>query len=150
MNERKELEDRIQALEDIEAIKTAKARYFNAIDQQNWKKLAGCFYEDSIWESARRNVKIEGGDAIVQFIRGIEEGKHIVNGHHGHNFEVELLSDTEARATCELYHYRDDKQKVERKISGAFYVDDYIKIDGVWKIKHTRVQPLFLHVSALN
>lgn len=144
-----ELEARVQALEDQEAIKTAKARYFNSIDQQDWEKLASCFCSDSVWESARRNVKVEGGAAIVKFIRNIEEGAHIVNGHHGHNFEIELLSATEARATCELYHYRDDKQLGERKISGAFYVDDYVKVDGVWKIKHTRVQPLFLNVSKL-
>ena len=147
MDELHELKARIRRLEDIEAIKQIKANYFNALDQQDWDKLDRCFCAGSIWESARRNVKIEGAEAIVRFLREIEEGEQIINGHYGHNFQVELLDETRATATCELCHYREDKALREQKISGAFYVDDYMKIDGLWKIKHTRVLPTYLNVS---
>ena len=140
------LAKRIRVLEDMEAIKALKAAYFNSIDGKDWEGLAACFAENSVWESARRNVKVEGKNEIVAFIRNIEDGDHIINTHNGHNPQIKFIDEDHATCLWELAHYREDHQKNEKKMSAAFYADDYAKIDGKWFIMHTRVQPIYLAV----
>ena len=47
MERTSELERRIQALEDVEAIKRLKHRYWRCLDLKLWDELAGCFAPDA-------------------------------------------------------------------------------------------------------
>ncbi len=133
-----DLEKRIKVLEDVEAIKRLKSKYFRSIDRKLWDELAECFSKDGIWESRRRRLKLEGVEAIVQFLKESDGGGHIIGTHHGHNPEVEITSDTTAKGIWELYHYKHDTKEKIRRISGSFYEDDYVKEKGKWRIKHLR------------
>ncbi|NLW92601.1 MAG: nuclear transport factor 2 family protein [Syntrophomonadaceae bacterium] len=147
MENLRNLENRIQTLEDIENIKKLKARYFNTIDRKLWLELADCFSEDGVWESQRLPVKVEGAEAIVKFIKGREDGDHIINTHQGHNIEIEIINKTTARSICQSYHYREDIKENIRRQNAVFYEDNYIKEKGCWKIKYTRILPIYLNES---
>lgn len=143
------LETRIRVLEDIEAIKKLKAKYFNSIDKKQWNELAECFSEDGVWESGKRKVKIESAETIVQFIRKIEDGEHIINTHQGHNPVIEITSDTTGKGIWELSHYRDDVKERVRQQSAVFYEDTYVKVDGAWKINYSKIIPIYLNESKI-
>src|SRR5688572_7416649 len=66
-----DLERRIRALEDIEAIKQLKYRYADACDRgYDADVLADQFTVDAIWESDRFS-HYEGREAIREFFRGV-------------------------------------------------------------------------------
>jgi SnoaL-like domain len=75
MSETSSLEERIQRLEDIEAIKKLTATYADYVNK-GWDgkgvafdKLPSVFAEDARWESAAMNVNTVGRDEIVQMLR---------------------------------------------------------------------------------
>ena len=140
-----QMEKRIQVIEDVEAIKKLKAKYFNSIDRKCWNELAECFCEDAVWESIKRKVKIDGAEAIVKFITSIDDGDHIINAHQGHNPAIEITSADTAKGLWELSHYREDKKEKYQEQSAAFYEDIYIKDNGTWKIKSSKIIPLYLN-----
>jgi len=64
-----QLEQRVQALEDINAIRHLKARYAAYCDDQyNPDALAALFAEDAVWESQGLG-RFEGRDAIREIGR---------------------------------------------------------------------------------
>jgi hypothetical protein len=142
-----DLEARIQVLEDIEAVRQLKARYFHSIDRKLWDQLAACFSDDAVWESGRRNIRVEGADAIVRFIRNIEDGDHIVNTHQGHDPEIVITGAGTATGLWELFHYREDARQGVTQRSAVFYEDDYVKDNGTWKIAHCRIVPIYFNRS---
>ena len=65
-----QLEQRVQALEDVNAIRHLKARYAAYCDDQyNPDGIAALFTEDAVWESQGLG-RFEGRDAIREFFRG--------------------------------------------------------------------------------
>ena len=143
-----DLAARVQVLEDIEAIRRLKARYFHAIDRKRWDELAACFCADAVWESGKRKVRIDGRQAIVGFIQGIEDGEHIVNTHQGHDPEINVTGAT-ATGLWELFHYREDRQRRLAQRSAAFYEDRYTKDGEGWRIRHCRIVPIYFNESAM-
>jgi hypothetical protein len=89
-----DVETRVAALEDIEAIKRVKARYWRYMDRKQWAELEQCFVEDATAEYPRRGVS-SGRAAIVERVRKSTET--LVTMHHGHNGDIELTGDARAR-----------------------------------------------------
>ena len=68
-----ELEKRVRAVEDVEAIRNLKARYAAYCDDNyNADKIAELFVEDAVWESGTLG-KFKGREAIRGFFRGASE-----------------------------------------------------------------------------
>jgi hypothetical protein len=66
-----QLEQRVQVLEDVNAIRHLKARYAASCDDQyNPDGLAALFTEDAVWESQGLG-RFEGWEAIRAFL-GVE------------------------------------------------------------------------------
>ncbi len=66
----KQIERRLQVLEDAEAIRNLKARYAALCDNQyDADGIASLFTEDAVWESPALG-RFEGRDAIRNFFRG--------------------------------------------------------------------------------
>jgi hypothetical protein len=136
------LEARIQALEDLEAIKQLKYRYFRGLDLKLWDELAECFTEDATVEYGGGKYSFRGRTAIMDFLRtslGVETGAQGV--HHGHHPEITLTGPTTARGDWGLYNYFFKHSRGIR--IGAYYHDQYVKVGSAWKIRHTGYTPLF-------
>ena len=92
------------ALEDIEAIKQLKYRYWRHLDLKQWDELARCFIADATVCYSSGKYEFSGVDAIMRFLReslGAERGS--VTIHHGHHPEIEMTGRDDrdrARGRC--------------------------------------------------
>ena len=143
MNDRSTLERRIQAIEDVEAIKKVKIKYWNSLDDKRWDDLADCFTEDFVYESLARG-KVEGRDKFMELVtKGLE---HAVTVHQGHNPDIELTTDTTARARWAINYY---EKYPDRFVRGyGYYEDQYVKHNGNWKIKSSLDVARFIENSS--
>lgn len=139
-----DLERRIQALEDVEAIKRLKYRYWRHLDRKEWDEIAQCFTPDATVSYGDGRYRFTGVEAIVRFLReslGRESGS--VTIHHGHHPEIELLSGTMAHGRWALHNYLFNEKQKRAVAIGAYYDDDYVKIGGEWKLRHVGYATLF-------
>ena len=131
--------ERIRVLEDIEAIKKLKVKYWHCIDRKLWDELATCFAEDGVLVAQEQNIDIRGGNAISNMLKERLEKSSILTIHQGHNPNIEIATDTTAKGTWTLQDYARDSE-IKRGTRGwALYEDEYVKEDGKWKIKRTQV-----------
>src|ERR1700740_368947 len=106
----------VEQLLAIEQIKQLKARYFRFMDTRDWDGLRTIFCDDATFD-ARASLSlsgkgeggraaesndwvVEGGDAIVEFIRGAVGSSRTV--HHGHGHEIEIVSAHEAKGVIAM------------------------------------------------
>jgi hypothetical protein len=132
--------ERLRAPEEIEAIRKLKARYFRLLDTKLWDEMVGCFTADAVLAEHERNIFVEGGTPIVEFLKQGLGADYIVTVHHGHNAEIELTSDTTAKATWALNDYLLNRQTNKGTRGYGYYEDEYVKEKGEWKIKRTTVK----------
>ena len=131
-----ELEARIKRVEDIEAIKRLKYKYLRTLDSKLWDELAECFTEDATAAYSGGRYSFQGRDAIMKFLKkGL--GHTIISMHHGHHPEIEISNDTTARGIWALEDYVIITQANMGLGGAAFYQDEYVKVNGEWKIKST-------------
>jgi len=141
-----DLERRIRILEDIEAIKKLKARYWNSVDSQDWNSLADCLAEDLVFESPHLG-QMEGREHILRVLK--RSMKNVKTAHQGHSPEIEIIDDRKARAIWGL------NDKVESQGMGVHqgygkYEDEYIKTNGNWKIAKSRLNYIFRENTVIN
>ena len=129
-------------LEEIEAIKRLKYKYLRCVDSKLWDELAECFTPDASTSFSSGEYSYQGVDAIINFLK---EGlnPNMLSMHQAHQPEIELTSDTTAIGTWALQDY---VIMVDLNLSlhgAAYYHDEYVKVNGEWKIKHTGYDRLF-------
>jgi len=129
-----QLEARIQQLEDIEAIKRLRHKYFRCLDGKLWDEMEDCFADDVKTAYFNGEIRTNGKAEIMQFFRG-GLGESLRAIHHGHQPEIDLTSNTEATGIWCLHNYLIEQNSNTRQIVGGIYHDEYVKIDGKWKIK---------------
>lgn len=137
-----ELERRLIVLEDIEAIKKLKAKYWRCMDKKLWNEMEEVYTEDATQDAGDWHV--QGGKAIVQATKKslTEQTGGAATAHGGHSPEIEITSDATARGIWALQDYL--VWKSGRKYLGfGHYEDEYIKRGGQWKIKSTKITRLF-------
>jgi bile-acid 7alpha-dehydratase len=135
--------ERAQAVrDDIEAIKRLKYRYFRCLDSKLWDDLAQCFTEDATTSYSGGKYTYQGRDAIMKFLsEGL--GSTMISMHHGHHPEIEITGKTTARGIWALHDYVIVTQSSVSLRGASFYHDEYVKVRGEWKIKHTGYDRVF-------
>ena len=142
MTDLNDLERRIAIIEDTEAIKRLKYRYWRHIDLKQWDDLATLFVADASVSYGK--YQFEGADAIVRFLReslGRETGA--VTIHHGHHPEIDITGPTTARSTWALYNYMFNEKQNRGIRIGAYYSDEHAKVGGTWKFQRIGYQHIF-------
>ena len=130
----------MSAIDEIEAIKQLKARYYRAMDTKDWALMRDVFTEDFILDSTGIGGGVlEGRDPVVEFLSQVMDGTRSV--HHGHMPEIELTSDVDAAgiwAFADIVIFPDGT-----RLAGAgHYQDAYRKVDGTWQIASSTVTRL--------
>ena len=139
MCDNEELELRLGVIEDIEAIKKLKAKYWLCADNKLWDELAECFTVDATLEYGKINPR--GRDAIIDFLRNNTGNQDIVTIHQGHNPEIEITGADTARGIWALHDYIVFGSRMS--INGwGYYYDEYVKQDGKWRTKSTKITRL--------
>lgn len=117
---------------DIEAIKQLKARYFRTMDTKDWDAMRQVFADDVVTDTtAAGGPAITGADEFIAFLK--QTLGNAVTVHHGHMPEIELTSPTTATGVWALH---DIVIWPTGRLEGAgHYHENYVKTDGVWRIK---------------
>ena len=132
------LEQRLTRIEDLEAIKQLKATYCDICDDDhNPERITTIFAEDGIWEGAGFG-KAQGRAAIRELFKKFQTLISF-SQHQVMNPIIKIDGD---RATGIWYFfgpftfYKDN----QAKWLAARYEDDYVKVNGEWKIQHLRAR----------
>jgi len=82
-------------VDDIEAIKQLKARYFRTMDTKDWDGMRAVFTDGVVMDTTESGGGVvSGGDEFMAFLR--ETLADVVTVHHGHMPEITISSATTA------------------------------------------------------
>jgi len=140
-----ELQAKMKRFEDIEAIKRLKYKYLRTLDSKRWDELAECFTEDATTAYAEGKYSFRGREATMKFLKE-SLNPTMISMHQCHHPEIELTSDTTAKGIWALQDYLIITQANMSLRGAGFYHDEYVKVNGEWKIKHTGYKRIFEEV----
>jgi hypothetical protein len=138
MNHVESLEIRLSRLEDAEAIRSLKAHYFACCDKKDPEGMRDCFVPGTVHIDYGRIGVFDNRDQLVAIFSQLGCHPHIVEMHHGVNPEITVLDAQHARGTWGLHYQMINTQDRTITQLGAYYDDEYRKVDGLWKITSTR------------
>ena len=124
-------------VDDLEAIKRLKYKYLRCLDLKLWSDLAECFTEDAVSAYSGGKYSFDGRDAIMDFLEKAMGAPSFLSSHTVHHPEIEFTSESTATGIWAL-HDVVIETNADIVIQGAaFYHDEYVKVDGEWKIRST-------------
>ncbi len=140
-------EARLQALEDREAIRQAKHAYARALDSSLWDEMRALHMPEATtdWVDGLQQFKSRE-ESLASLERNFTVERRNAGSVGIHMLvapEVELLSPTTARLHCIMHYPTWDKGNARGGMMLSMYHDDFVKVDGRWRIKHSVTQGLF-------
>lgn len=129
--------------EDLEAIKRLKYKYLRCLDQKRWAELAECFSEDATSAYSGGKFSFEGRDAIMGFLEKAMGADSFLSSHTVHHPEIKFTSPTTATGTWALTDVVIETKANITIRGSAFYRDEYVKLDGAWKIRSTGYERIY-------
>jgi uncharacterized protein (TIGR02246 family) len=133
-------------VDDVEAIRQLKARYFRTMDTKQWDEMRLVFADDVIMDTtASGGGVVTGAEEFTEFLR--ETLSDVVTVHHGHMPEIEVTSPTTATGTWALQDLLvwPDGTRLE---GYGHYHETYEKIEGDWRIASSTLTRLHMDVIA--
>ncbi len=146
MSEIASLEQRIARLEAIEAIKQLKAHYLTSCDTKKPEAVRNCFAEGEVLIDYEAVGQFTKRDDFVNIFEQYGCRDNIVDMHHAHNPEIEILDEGHAKGRWELFFYTFDKDSGATMQLSGIYDDEFTRVDGDWKI----VKTVFRRISVLG
>lgn len=110
------------------------ARYANALDERDWKRLASCFTEDAVGDYGTIG-RLDGYAAIEKLCRTtlepLDASQHLIG-----SIEIELSGDT-ARSRCALQaqHTSRGCEGGDHFTIGGSYLDELVRAHAGWRIR---------------
>ncbi len=133
----------VAELADIEAIKQLKHAYFRLLDSKQFEELGQLFVEDATTSYESGKYTHHGRGEVVSFLADSLGDRAIVHEHLGHHPEIVLTGATTAVGIWYL-HDRVIVPGVDFELGGsAVYRDEYEKVDGAWRIRHTGYERMY-------
>jgi uncharacterized protein (TIGR02246 family) len=142
--------DPYQELVEIEKIKRLRAKYWRCLDTKNWDGFASVFTEDctltvdiavgTFGGDPKTMPAIAGRNTIRDMVKKLVGDCLTV--HTGRSPEIDILSETEARAIWQQEEYNDWKHRSSH--GHGHYHDTYRKVDGEWLIASVHLKRLRL------
>jgi hypothetical protein len=136
-----DLEKEVTRLADIEAIKQLKYTYADICDDDhNQARINGVFTDDGIWEDPTGMFgRGENADGINKLFG---EFKALINFSQHNMFNpIIIVNGNTATGSWDLTGPFRLRENNEAYWCAGMYKDDYVKINGEWKIKHLRFTP---------
>ena len=124
-------------LHELESIKRLKYKYMRCIDEKLWDEMRSCFIEDATCSYSGGKYSFSGRDEIMKFMVEAMARKTFLSSHRVHHPEIDFTSNTTATGIWALEDSVIDEENEIALRGAAFYRDEYLKVDGEWKIKHT-------------
>jgi hypothetical protein len=122
----------VRTVDDVEAIKRLKARYFRTMDTKDWDGMRQVFAADVVMDTTESGGGVvHGADEFMTFLRA--QIGDVVTVHHGHMPEIELTSATTATGVWALEDLLRWPDGSEMQGFGHYH-ETYEKVDGEWRI----------------
>lgn len=135
------VEDEIQRLVDIEAIKHLRGRYSRAVDTKQWDVYAASLTEDAVL-TADSGVN-EGRDSIVAVVSGALATATTV--HHQHTPEIEITGPDTATG---IWAMQDVVQIGTFVLRGfGHYHEEYVRTPEGWKIQRSTLTRVLIETE---
>ena len=132
-------------MDDLEAIKQLKARYFRTMDTKQWDEMRWVFTDDVVIDTtASGGATVSGADEFMAFLR--ETLDDVVTIHHGHMPEIEVTSPTTATGIWALQDIL--VWPTGMRLEGyGHYHETYAKVAGEWRIASSTLTRLHMDFS---
>jgi uncharacterized protein (TIGR02246 family) len=119
-------------VDDIEAIRQLKARYFRTMDTKDWAGMRRVFADGVVMDTTSSGGGvISGADEFLAFLEPTL--RDVVTVHHGHMPEIELRSATTATGIWSMEDMLRWPDGSEMHGYGHYH-ETYAKVDGEWRI----------------
>ena len=134
-------------MDDIEAIKQLKARYFRTMDTKDWAAMRQVFTDDVVMDTTESGGGIvTGADDFVSFLRAALDGA--VTVHHGHMPEIELTSPTSARGVWALQDFIVWPDGTRLHGAGHYHETYEKDASGRWRIASSTLTRLHMDLGS--
>ncbi len=143
------LEERIQRLEDIEAIRYLQAKYQRSLDTRDFNGIAECFADDVVSAYGNGDMSFTGKDMVIGFLMKAMTVT-MPSAHMIHGGEIDILDATTAKGKWYLQDYLFNKDHNINIYGAAIYENTYVKIDGEWKIREIGYKRLYEYMDAVS
>lgn len=133
------LERRLQALEDLNAIKDLKARYLRACDRKQPDQMRECFVpKGALIEADGFPAFHDREDWVQLFTELAVNNPNIMDMHHGQNPQIALTGADSASGVWDLHFTQINvKERTVVNMAGE-YRDEYLRQDGRWLIQSSK------------
>jgi uncharacterized protein (TIGR02246 family) len=128
-------------MDDLEAIRLLKARYFRTMDTKDWDGMRQVFTDDVVIDTTDSSgAVVSGADEFMTFLQGVLNGA--VTIHQGHMPEIELTSESTATGIWALNDIVIWPNGMRLDGYGHYH-ETYEKNAGRWRIKSSRLTRLY-------
>ncbi len=135
-------------MDDVEAIKRLKARYFRTMDTKDWQEMRQVFADDVVVDtSASGGSVVSGADEFIAFLEPVL--REAITVHHGHMPEIEITSPSTATGIWALQDVIVWSDGTRLQGYGHYH-ETYERVDGEWRIKSSTLTRLHVDVSSPN
>ena len=132
-------------MDDLEAIRQLKARYFRLMDTKDWDGMREVFTDDVVIDTTDSGGGVvESADEFMEFLRTTLADA--VTVHHGHMPEIDLTSPTTATgiwALQDVIVWPDGM----RLLGFGHYHETYTKAGGEWRISSSTLTRLHMDLT---
>jgi uncharacterized protein (TIGR02246 family) len=134
-------------VDDVEAIKQLKARYFRTMDTKDWAGMRQVFTDDVVMDTTESGGGVvTGADAFVSFLQATLD--NAVTVHHGHMPEIELTSPSTARGIWALQDFILWPDGTRLHGSGHYHETYSKDASGEWRIASSTLTRLHMDVTS--
>jgi hypothetical protein len=133
-------------LVEIERIKRLKYRYMRCLDQKRWDELATCLTADAECSYSAGRYAFSGRERILAFLRQAMDRPSFLSSHRVHQPEIRLASPSTASGVWAMEDWVVDTERNVTIHGAAFYADEYVKVEGAWRIRRTGYERTFEEV----
>lgn len=132
------IEQRLQALEDKQAILELKYRYLNACDQKQPDLVTACFMPGEVDINFGHIGQFNTREDFVDIFKKLGCHAHIVDMHHAQNPIFLALSEDSAKTKINMRFQSINTQDKTSVELGGYYLDGFQKTtEGEWLINQS-------------
>jgi uncharacterized protein (TIGR02246 family) len=130
----------VTAVDDLEAIRRLKARYFRTMDAKDWDGMRQVFTDDAVIDTSEAGGGVvRGADGFMTFLQ--EALRDAVTVHQGHMPEIDVTSETTATGIWALNDIVIWPNGVRLDGYGHYH-ETYEKGTDGWRIKSSKLTRL--------
>jgi hypothetical protein len=130
-----DLARRLQALEDINAIKALMSHYFRCCDRQDPDEVRDCFDPDGVTIDFEGFPPYDNRDDFAAMFKRLACVPNIVDMHHGQNPEVTLTGPDTASGKWDLFFFQIETETRRLIQLSVRYDNDFVRKNGRWYLK---------------